>query len=423
MHLESKFGRALITLAVIAIMIPASALAGEVTGTWKNGLKFADDSGNEVKIGGRVFADWAWFTEDEDFENTSLLRAQDGTEIRQARLFMSGKMHDLISYKVQLDFASSSTFKDVYIGFEDSPLFGIDILVGQFKQPLGLEYIQSSKYITFMERAQLSNYVVNRQSGLFLGKRFFDQRMRVAASVFRNSNGIGESVGDDTTGFAGRWTGVPWMNDEGSLLHIGVGGATRGADNGRQLFKSNFFRTKPEAALQPSYAITRVDSLDRSDFIDFEGAVVLGPFSVQGEYMLMNLTNQAGDDASFTSWYGQASWFLTGESRPYSAKTAVFGRVKPKSNYTRSGGTGAVELAARFSSTDLNDGRFEGGTLDAITLGANWYLNPNTRLMFNWVRSDGESPAPATDPGDGSFTEQSATGVVNAFMTRFQIDF
>ena len=423
MQLENKFGRALIALALIAIMIPASATAGEVATKWSNGLKFSDDSGNSVQIGGRVFADWAWFTEDDEFKNSTLLRAQDGTEIRQARLFVSGKMHDLISYKVQLDFASSSTFKDVYIGLEDSPLFGVDILVGQFKQPLGLEYIGSSKYITFMERAQLSNYVVNRQSGLFLGKRFFDQRMRIAASAFRNSNGIGESVGEDTAGFAGRWTGVPWKNDEGSLLHIGVGGATRGADNGRVLFKNNFYRTKPEAGLQPSFAITQVDSLDRSNFVDFEGAVVLGPFSVQGEYMLMNLKNQAGDEANFTSWYGQASWFLTGESRPYSAKTAVFGRVKPKSNYTRSGGTGAVELAARISSTDLNDGRFEGGTLDAITLGANWYLNPNTRLMFNWVRSDGSSPDPARDAGTNEPTEQSASGVVNAFMTRFQIDF
>ena len=79
--------------------------------------------------------------------------------------------------------------------------------------------------------------------------------------------------------------------------------------------------------------------------------------------------------------------------------------------------TGAVELAARYSSTDLDDGPYQGGTLDAITLGANWYLNPNTRLMFNWVRSDGESPDPTED------NPQSATGVVNTFQTRFQVDF
>jgi phosphate-selective porin OprO/OprP len=417
-QLENKFARALIALALIAIMIPASAAAGETTGNWKNGLSFADEDGNSVKIGGRVFADWVWYSADDEYKETALLMPEDGTEIRQARLFMSGKMHDLVSYKLQVDFASSSVkFKDVYIGLEDSPLFGVDILVGQFKQPLGLEYIQSSKYITFIERAQLSNYVVDRQSGVFLGRRFFDERMRVATSVFRNSNGIGESVGDNTTGFAGRWTGVPWMNDEGSLLHIGVGAATRGADTGRRLFSDEFFRTKPESALQPAYAFTRLDSLDRSNFVDLEGAVVLGPFSVQGEYMMMNMSRETGDDANFTSWYGQASWFLTGESRPYSAKTAVFGRVKPKSNYTRDGGTGAVELAARYSSTDLDDGPYQGGTLDAITLGANWYLNPNTRLMFNWVRSDGESPDPTED------NPQSATGVVNTFQTRFQVDF
>ena len=36
---------------------------------------------------------------------------------------------------------------------------------------------------------------------------------------------------------------------------------------------------------------------------------------------------------------------------------------------------------------DLNDGLVQAGELDGLTLGVNWYLNPNTRLMFNYIRS------------------------------------
>ena len=420
MHLESKFSRALIALTIIAIMIPASALAGEMTATWKNGLKLADDDGNYVKIGGRILMDWAWYTSDEDYDASAALIPADGTEFRTARVYLEGQMHEVVKYKFQIDVAGSSIkFKDMYIAFQESRLTGVELLVGQFKQPIGLEYLGSSKYMTFMERAQVSNYVVDRQSGIQLRRRFLDDGLNVAASFFRNSTSRGLSIGDDATGFAGRVTGMPWKNDEGSLIHVGVGAATRTRSN----FDSEFFATNPESHLQPFYNFVAVP-MDRSNYVDFEAAGVFGPFSVQGEYMMMNVSAPTGaEDASFGSWYGQASWFITGESRPYKASVAVFDRVKPKSNYGKDSGTGAFEIAARYSSTDLNDGPYKGGTLDAITFGANWYLNPNTRVMFNWVRSDGESPASAVDPGDGSFVEQSATGIVNAFQTRFQVDF
>jgi phosphate-selective porin OprO/OprP len=434
-HLKFNPVRAMIGLALIALLIPASAVSGEMTANWNNGLKFSDEAGNSIKVGGRVYVDWAWYSADDQFKSTAVVVPQDGAELRQARLFAEGKIHEVVSFKLQVEFASSLLkFKDAYIALLNSPLLGFDLLVGQFKQPLGMEYMQSSKYMTFMERAQLSNYIVNRQNGVMLSRRFFDQRMAFAGSVFRNSNGIGKSVGDNAIGYAGRLTGVPWKNDEGSLLHLGVGAATRDADNGRKLFSEDFYSTQPESHLQPPFKLVIFDAseLERSTFVDFEGAAVAGPFTVQGEYMLMSVSAPSGaEDLNFATWYAQASWFLTGETRPYKTTTGVFGRVKPKTNYDGKGGTGAFEIAARYSATDLNDSAFEGGKLDAITLGANWYLNPSTRLMFNWVRSDGESPDPEPiyedpdnpDPDEIIGYTQSATGVVNTFQTRFQIDF
>ena len=70
----------------------------------------------------------------------------------------------------------------------------------------------------------------------------------------------------------------------------------------------------------------------------FEGAWVLGPFSVQGEWMQQTVNRDVGDEPDLTGFYVYGSWFLTGESRSY--KGGKFGRTKA---------TNAWELAARYS--------------------------------------------------------------------------
>jgi phosphate-selective porin OprO/OprP len=70
------------------------------------------------------------------------------------------------------------------------------------------------------------------------------------------------------------------------------------------------------------------------------------------------------------------------------------------------GGLGAWEVGVRYSQVDLNDSIVSGGELDDITIGLNWHLNPNVRVMLNYVRAD------LDDVGDADI-----------FQTRFQVDF
>ncbi|MFW5810298.1 MAG: porin [Thermodesulfobacteriota bacterium] len=60
---------------------------------------------------------------------------------------------------------------------------------------------------------------------------------------------------------------------------------------------------------------------------------------------------------------------------------------------------------------DLTDADIEGGELSDITLGVNWHLNPNVRVMFNYVYADLEDRAEVSDDD------------ANLFQARFQIDF
>jgi len=68
-------------------------------------------------------------------------------------------------------------------------------------------------------------------------------------------------------------------------------------------------------------------------------------------------------------------------------------------------------LAARYSTVDLSDSDIKGGEEQNFTAGLNWYLNPNTRLMFNYVYADLEKRADVKDDD------------INVFQARFQVDF
>jgi phosphate-selective porin OprO/OprP len=107
----------------------------------------------------------------------------------------------------------------------------------------------------------------------------------------------------------------------------------------------------------------------------------------------VDITANQGDDASFDGFYVLGSYFLTGEHRPY--KSGSFGKVKPNS------ADGAWEIVLRYSSLD---GRDNGtGVLGKnTTFGANYYMSPSMRMMFNYISTDLESDTVlAEDTGSG----------------------
>jgi phosphate-selective porin OprO and OprP len=76
-------------------------------------------------------------------------------------------------------------------------------------------------------------------------------------------------------------------------------------------------------------------------------------------------------------------------------------------------GKGAWEVGYRWSWLDLNDGLVEKGEWSNHTVGLNWYLSPNMRLMWNYVHS-------TVDP---SFNPGHPDSSVDVFEMRTQIDF
>jgi phosphate-selective porin OprO/OprP len=94
---------------------------------------------------------------------------------------------------------------------------------------------------------------------------------------------------------------------------------------------------------------------------------------------------------SFSGYYGEIGYFLTGEQRPYSTAKGAWTTVRPASPFSLSGsGWGAFEIAGRYSFADLNSGSpFSGGVYGGkqsiYQVGLNWYPVTNVRFLLDYL--------------------------------------
>jgi phosphate-selective porin OprO/OprP len=399
---------------------------------WNNGIELKrKDDAFQVKVGGRIHLDWGFIDPDSSLENNENNGAYgdnalkgDGVEFRRARLFVEGKFYERFKAKAQYDFAGGEVgFKDVYLGIEDLPLVG-DLTIGQFKEPFSLEELDSSNYITFMERSLATvAFAPSRKTGIGLGNAVLDKRMTWAAGLFYgDTDDDGDSNFDDVTNldFTLRVTGLPFYWEKGRrLLHLGLGFSQQWRDEGETSLR---YRSRPESHLTDVRLVdTGSFDADGAWLLNPELAFVWGPFSLQGEYFWNSVDSTEANDPSFQGAYLYGSWFITGEHRPYSTSSGKFSRVKPESNFLDGGGLGAWEVALRWSWLDLNDENIEGGEETNYTVGLNWYMNPNVRLMFNYIYADVEDRGPFEN--DDGILVATEDGSANIFQMRFQVDF
>ncbi|MDH3284110.1 MAG: porin, partial [Acidobacteriota bacterium] len=382
-----------------------------------------------LKFGGRVQADWTFA--DVDPELLVVLGSEegsgasavfvpasitDGNEFRRARLFVSGTIYEKVEFKVQYDFAGGDAdFKDLYVGILDTPVG--NVRVGHFKEPFSLEELTSSKYITFLERSLPNAFAPGRNTGIMLHDHRGD-RLTWAAGAFRDADDFGvTSDGDGKLSLTGRISGLPVYEDGGQrLVHLGFGYSDR--DLGMDSFR---YRARPEAHQVPvRFVDTGGFSAEGVGVYNLEAAGVFGRFWFAAEHMQADVDASSLGDPGLGGGYYQAGVFLTrGDHRRYKAKAGTFDRNRPARNFGQ-GGPGAWEIAVRLSDIDLIDAGLGGGELENVTFAVNWYLNPATRVMFNYVMSDLDRTEDFADT-IGTVSVDDAGG--DFALVRFQVDF
>ncbi|MDN5939241.1 MAG: hypothetical protein L0H83_11340 [Salinisphaera sp.] len=340
----------------------------------------SEDGDTRFVVGGRLQIEAAGYDSDEvDMGN--------GTGLRRARVTLAGTINDVWHYKTQFDFATGNiAITRAFISYTGLP---VAIVLGQFKEPIGLQTLTFARYNTFIERALQAAFFPGPNIGLKLhkGGERYSATVGVFGERFNDNNEAEDPITDDSNdqdegvGVTGRLTWAPFGGGK-RVLHLGVAASHRELNDSERVR----YRSRPEShitgvRLVDTGAITGVKS---RDLYGFEAAGVVGPWSAQAEYMASSLDRRSRGDLDFSGWYVQTGLFLTGESRNYNPSSGVFKRLAP-ANPVSSGGFGAWQIAARLSNLDLTDESVDGGEERNLTLGVNWFLEPTLRLSFNYV--------------------------------------
>ncbi|GMW01203.1 MAG: porin [Candidatus Hydrogenedentota bacterium] len=392
------------------------------------------DDAFQLRIRTRIAHDWAWFNQNDELK-LALGDEQDGTGFRYARLVIQGKFWDDFSFNSEIDFAGengadSPKFRDVYLQYDGVPYGGereFSLRMGHFREPFSLEELTPVVYRTFVEKSLANVFVPSRNAGIQISDALLgepkSERLTWAVGLFKETDDIPSSNdSDEDQGYqlTMRLTGLPWYKDEGrKLLHLGAAYSHRNPDGARLPYGTRpesrlalFRYADPDGARLPRLFRLQDARADTVDLFGGEAALVLGPFSLQGEYMHSSVDTTFGGTVDYAGYYAQASYFLTGEHRPYRTDRATFDNPIPNSNFKFKDGEhgwGAWEATARYSFVDMNDGPVNGGEHASYTLGLNWYLNPNFRITWNYIRNEIDHPL-----FDGTF---------DMFLTRFQLEF
>ena len=273
----------------------------------------------------------------------------------------------------------------IYAGWKTALLkFGI------LDPPYSLESASNSSAITFMERSLATDALSERQSGgltflkrtqdhilngmlVFLNPKDDDLRQRGQAAIVHYVYSPIEMAGKDN-------------------IHIGGSFSYRVNTDG----SSTQFRSRPESAVADDYFVDTgaIDGADKILRAAFEASRVNGRFSWQTETFTTRVTRENADKVAFWGGYVYASWFLTDDSRNYDFGDGSFVDVVPNSpmfsggwaNRSWAGGWGAFELAGRLSYVDLTSRDIIGGKETNATVGLNWYLSQDIRVMTNLVK-------------------------------------
>jgi len=360
-----------------------------------------------ARLTGFFQADSGWFHQDRG-NMAAVGDIQDGADFRRARLAATGQVANNISYILEMDFAAGGrpTFMDVWLQLDN--VHGGNVRIGQYRNPFGMDGLTSIKELTFLERALPFAFLPFRQIGAMYSTFSEDEDITWAISGFRfPTDAFGGNVGDNGGyGMATRITTLLVDNNDQGVVHLGGGYSF--IDPANDLLR---YRNQPEffvaetggAGLVPAGVPTNVPAFVDTGLIPASNVSLFnaelgasrGAFHAQSEVFYAVIDQDGGPMLTFPGAYAQAGYILTGESRPYNRKSGVFGRVVPDNPYG-DGGAGAWEVAARWSYIDLNDGNIQGGHLNDITLGLNWYLNGHTKFQLNYIHAFlGSSPSTA----------------------------
>lgn len=351
------------------------------------------------------------------YQTTGNMDLANDIQLRRARFKAQGDCILIfpVSYKIELGYIPHKfNLNEAWLSSEHLDYIGY-LKFGVYGPPMGLDMITSSRDLTFMEPATvLQALAPANEAGIQIGQPVLDRRATWALGIFGGGLMSTEygNASSDYGNLIGRLTYLPIEHNnpnnpaENQYLHAGLSANIQYSASGVVRYRS-----RPESYLAEHVIDTGNIDSSASGALGAELAYVKGPFSLQGEFLDSLVRENNGDGLNFYGFYALASWYLTGESRPYDRDAGAFKRLVPRHNFDfgRGGAWGAFEVAARFSYTDLTAGDVNGGKINLLMGELNWYLHSHVRWMFN--------------AGGGHVAGGPKDGNLVLFQTRIGVDF
>jgi len=332
---------------------------------WPTGI----DTANGWQLGVKALLQYDSNQFDDDRLPNGSDRFDDAQTWRRKEVNLYARKQGVLTISAGYDFEARSWLDD-YVAVETG---AGRFRLGQFKTPVGWEDGNiSSDATTFLERT-LPEQAVNegRRVGLEWLYGGLPKWLFQAAAFGRhdlNNDAAGNTV-------AARAVYTPIL-EKGRVLHLGLSASREWRDD-----RTARVRARPEVALTPVRLVDTgtLQGVDHVDRLGLEAAWIDGPLLLQGEYLALQAMRPYASDYRTEGGYVSGSWLLTGESRGY--KAGAISNPTPRHDW------GALEIALRFATLDLDDGGVAGGREHDWTLGVNWYLGTRFKLQVNCIRA------------------------------------
>jgi phosphate-selective porin OprO/OprP len=411
-----------------------------------------------------VQLDWGYYMQEASAKTLPAAYGPDlssGANFRRVYLGLQGKLFGDWSYNLNFDFGGSGGtetpghVQSVYLQYDGLAPFAFR--VGAYPPPANIEDGTGSGDTIFLERNSPSNLQRGLAGGdgrdaisvLYLGDRLF------GALSYTGGKVQDSAVFDEQQALLGRLSYMIWSGPDAHFL-FGINGThifklpdavSNGAPNlsntpGAIALNSITLSDPPEITVDSNgVKLANTGSLSAGHVTQWgvEAAGNISSFYAQAGYygfqvdrapvayktftapLTSTTTVVQPNNNTFSAWYVQATWLLTGESRAYNPTNGAFTPPKPaKPFHLTKGGWGAWELAARYSDLNLNSHALDpssvitnwtgtttqtytfyntvrGGDQKIVTVGLNWYPNNAVRfaLDYQWI-DVGRLQTPAT---------------------------
>jgi phosphate-selective porin OprO/OprP len=380
----------------------AEGAATELTGRFKDGFSWeSGDKENAIALSGRIHADYRQFDVNSGAGTTGTANSANTFDVRRAYLGVSGRVANDWTFEVVADLAQGTNGGTSFAQAMDvawvnwGAYRGVQFRAGQFKMPMALEELTSSRFIDFTERSYVDQLAPAKERGAMIhGSPFTGVFYGVAASNGNGKNNNETTSVTDGKDIIGRLGAnfAEIIGNKDMVLHVAgaysdgqqaAGSVPSGRTEGRGI---QFF-TGP--AIATEYDRKRTAA---------EVSLAWNQFKLQGEMLNANFKTTTGTltDRDIDTSYAEAMWLITGEKYADAYRNGAYGAIKPNRAFKKgTDGWGAWELGLRYSKWDAGDfatTATSANGADAVTVGLKWIPNTNTRVYLNYIQTQFDQP-------------------------------